>query len=299
MFSIFKKVETDIELQELASHGTGKFPIRYYLDDSRDFFDQVVNRHWHREVEFALVREGEVSYWIGEENITLNRGEGVFINSRVIHGYTAEQPSVVPNIVFSPEFIAGGNPVVYEKYIEPILHAPITCLPIRKENPAQSELLRLLEYVFELFETDRETKELDLQLASTGIWRELFLHRHECRIALPSSNSLSNQNRLRVMLEYIYENYARKISLADIAAAAKVSKSEALRCFKEGTATSPVDYLIQYRLNRAKQLLIETDRTVTEISSEVGLDNVGYFARLFKRMFNRTPNQLRKEYRKR
>lgn len=96
------------------------------------------------------------------------------------------------------------------------------------------------------------------------------------------------------MLEFIYENYSKKINLLDIASAAKVSKSEALRCFKEGVNISPVDYLNRYRLNVAKKLLLSTDNTIAEISSQVGYDNVGYFDRLFKQAFDVTPNQLRK-----
>ncbi|WP_145408115.1 helix-turn-helix transcriptional regulator [Paenibacillus xylanexedens] len=84
------------------------------------------------------------------------------------------------------------------------------------------------------------------------------------------------------------------MQLIDIASAATVSKSEALRCFKDGTATSPINYLIQYRLNKAKELLLHTELTITDISFKVGFDSIAYFDRMFKRAFGVTPQNIRK-----
>ncbi|MCZ4142619.1 hypothetical protein BZG17_33025, partial [Escherichia coli] len=157
----------------------------------------------------------------------------------------------------------------------------IAFLHLSKESPWQHDILKSLKRAFELFDSGEITKELDVQIIVSYIWRELFIHKDACNMLSQSKNSHLIQTRLRMMLEFIYENYAEKIQLIDIASAAKVSKSEALRCFKEGTSTSPIEYLNQYRLNTAKELLLNTDKTITEISSRVGYDNIGYFDRLF------------------
>lgn len=294
VFYLNQTVPTDMSLRELTIHGSIQFPVQYYLDETRYFPKQTVNRHWHRELEFAVVREGEVEYWVGEEKVRLQRGEGIFINSRIIHGYSALQPAHVPNLVFSPELITSGNQLIYQKFIEPVLYSKIAFLHLSKESPWQHDILKSLKRAFELFDSGEITKELDLQIIVSYIWRELFIHKDACNMLSQSKNSHMIQTRLRMMLEFIYENYAEKIQLIDIASAANVSKSEALRCFKEGTSTSPIEYLNQYRLNTAKELLLNTDKTITEISSQVGYDNIGYFDRLFKRAFGVTPNQLRK-----
>ena len=98
---------------------------------------------------------------------------------------------------------------------------------------------------------------------------------------------------MKLMLQFITENYARQITLLDIAHSANISKSEALRCFHLAIRSTPVNYLIEYRLRRAKKALLETDNTVTQIAAEVGMDNVGYFIRTFKKVYSITPKQFR------
>ena len=95
------------------------------------------------------------------------------------------------------------------------------------------------------------------------------------------------------MMQFIVKNYREKISLDEIAAAANISKSEALRCFHLGIRSTPVRYLVDFRLNRAKELLEATNDTVTEIAAEVGIDNISYFVRIFTRKFGMTPRAYR------
>ena len=80
----------------------------------------------------------------------------------------------------------------------------------------------------------------------------------------------------------------------DIAHSANISKSEALRCFHLAIQSTPVNYLIEYRLRWARKALLETDDTVTQIATKVGMENVGYFIRTFKKVYNITPKQFRK-----
>lgn len=287
-------VVTDERLRELATHGSKQFPIQYYLDDTDNFPNHNVNRHWHDELEFAVIQEGTADYLIGEEIVQLGKGDGIFINSRIIHGYEAGGRAVVPNIVFSPELISGGNQMVYQKFIQPILCSRISCLYLSSQIDWQNEILQSLQQIFHLLNSEEETREIDVQINIASIWRTLYLHQQSCMELPQTAGFLTTQERLRLMLEFIYENYTERIRLADIASAAKVSTSEALRCFKEGADASPVDYLIQFRLNKARELLQTTENTVTEIAATVGFENAGYFGRMFKKAFGVTPKYLRK-----
>lgn len=80
-----------------------------------------------------------------------------------------------------------------------------------------------------------------------------------------------------------------------LAAEANISKSEALRCFKRGIGTTPVKYLIDYRLERARELLCKTNDTVIRVAADVGIDNTSYFVRIFKKMYGMTPGAFREE----
>ena len=67
------------------------------------------------------------------------------------------------------------------------------------------------------------------------------------------------------MLTFIYTHYAESVTLDDIARAADISRSEAGRCFNAYLGCSPVDALIQYRLQTACRLLSDTTLTLQEI----------------------------------
>ena len=100
-------------------------------------------------------------------------------------------------------------------------------------------------------------------------------------------------SRMRTMLGYISENYSEKTDLSMIAASAGISKSEALRCFNESIGVTPVRYLNDYRLSRAKDLLTSTEDTVTSVAMSVGIDNISYFVRRFSEKFGMTPSAYR------
>lgn len=100
---------TNEQLRELAVHGSKEFPIQYYLDDTQNYCNQKINRHWHSECEFAVTQEGEIDCLIGDENVHICNGDGIFINTRIIHGFKAQRRSIMPNIVFSPKLISAAN----------------------------------------------------------------------------------------------------------------------------------------------------------------------------------------------
>ena len=114
---------------------------------------------------------------------------------------------------------------------------------------------------------------------------------------LPKSETtriqINAQIRLQKMLSYIYEHYAEAITLEDIAGSANISRSEAGRCFNTYMGCSPVNALIQYRLQTARRLLNDMTLTLQEISYSCGFSSVNYFSRQFRQIYGYTPAQIR------
>lgn len=102
---------------------------------------------------------------------------------------------------------------------------------------------------------------------------------------------LTRQIRLQKMLTYIYEHYAETVTLEEISNAAHISRSEAGRCFHTYMGCSPVEALIQYRLQTAHRLLNEKTLTIQEICFACGFNSVNYFSRQFKKAYGYTPGQ--------
>ncbi len=93
---------------------------------------------------------------------------------------------------------------------------------------------------------------------------------------------------------YLDKNYARDINLDLLAKTFSISKYHMSREFKRCIGKSPIDYLIDVRINRAKTLLYDTNRPVAEICQLVGIPNPNHFLYLFKEREGVTPSAFRK-----
>lgn len=87
--------------------------------------------------------------------------------------------------------------------------------------------------------------------------------------------------------------YAEPLDVAALAARAHVSPTHFARCFKAAYGSTPHQYLLGRRLDRAALLLRETDRPVTEICLDVGFASLGTFSTTFRRMLGVTPSSYR------
>ena len=123
------------------------------------------------------------------------------------------------------------------------------------------------------------------------IFEYIFAHFTDFPKSEATRIQIKNQIRIQKMLSYIYEHYADNVTLEDIASAANISRSEAGRCFNAYMGCSPIDALIQYRLQLAHKLLSEKTQTLQEISYSFGFNSVNYFSRQFKKTYGYAPSQ--------
>lgn len=96
------------------------------------------------------------------------------------------------------------------------------------------------------------------------------------------------------MLQYIQEHYDGELTLAKIAESAAVSENECLRCFRSMIGSTPIRYVKQLRVQRAAELLVSTDRRISDIGAECGFQEMSYFAKIFRELKGCTPSEFRK-----
>lgn len=103
-----------------------------------------------------------------------------------------------------------------------------------------------------------------------------------------------NGINVKALMEYIQFNYSKIISLDDLIDIAHTNKTTLTSLFKELFGTTPIKYLNKIRMNKAKELLSNTDISIGEIAELTGFQSIYYFSRYFKTHEAITPVEYRK-----
>ena len=98
------------------------------------------------------------------------------------------------------------------------------------------------------------------------------------------------------LLHYIHLHYFQDISIAQMAEENNIDRTYIFKLFKKYQHTSPSQYLLEYRLDKACMLLMKTSLSITDISFAVGFQNAPYFSRQFVRYKGMTPSAYRKQF---
>lgn len=294
-----KQIPIDEKMRELTQHGSEDFPIEYYLDELFLFPEQTLPLHWHPELEFWKAEGGDNLIQIGSETIFLKDQSAVLIHPDVLHGFRQADPSqqlYCPNIVFKEELIAPVTSRIYQSYVAPLLtDRRIPYILLSPENPWQKEILDCLEEIFSVMKNTKiPCYEMIIQRTLSQIWQILFLNKDSIPVTGAPKNERLLQIRIQKMLTFIHSSYSRPVNLEDIAASAGISRSEASRCFQACLHTSPVNYLLSFRIEMAKYELSRSQDTIEEISLKCGFQTSSYFCRIFRKETGWTPLMYRR-----
>lgn len=289
----YTKIRTDETLRETIRHGSEEYPFRYYMEDIWLFDFHCIDWHWHPEVEFVFIEKGTAEVLVGSSRYVLNTGTGIFINAQVIHRFESTESVIIPNIVFSPSLLSPEGSLLYRKYIQPVLDSSTECLIFSSDVPWQKEILNLLLSIFAVQDSGDicEIKTVELLLK---LWSILYENAHITGKLSASRGTAHTQAQLQIMLQYIHKNYSHPVSLDEIAKTVMLSRSSVLNLFHKYLHTSPISYLVNYRLKYAAKLLVTTESKVSSIAQDTGFENIGYFCRKFKELFQVTPGEYRK-----
>lgn len=268
-----------------------------YVLHVADLHDMAVPWHWHEEVEFAYVIAGAIEVVTANAKYTFNKGEAFFVNANVLccmHKTTQSNSSVINSHLFHPIFLGGHYKSIFEtKYLNPILqNRNIDILEIRGGSEAQREILQLLRRAAVL------QREADAEFQTRNIFSKIWLLLIKEQAGLPKDTqivNLQNRDRIQTMLFYIHQNYMEKITLEEISASASIGSRECLRCFRNTINKAPIEYLMDYRLQKAGELLKKSDMRVTDIGLQTGFSSNAYFGKIFKERFKMTPVEYRKK----
>ncbi len=101
---------------------------------------------------------------------------------------------------------------------------------------------------------------------------------------------------IKTAISYIQNNYSEKIHIKDLSKQINMNEQYFCRFFKRMIGKTPMEYVNEYRIKKAKELLRETNRQVMDICLECGFHNMGNFIKVFKKHTGINPMKYRKNF---
>lgn len=215
----------------------------------------------------------------GESYVVLSTGQALLLNCRTPQSYcTAPGQSCWHHYWVH---LDGAGVAA----MEPLL------LPDKKLPPVQLTGGRMQE-LFELVLEQMELGTVD-SMVQTG----LALHEMLALCAqslFAQAEMTTNRQLILQAAETLRKNYRQELSLADLLSSAHMSKSYFLRLFRRYMGTTPYNYLVNFRITQAKELLVLTDHSISEIAQEAGFGDASNFSTRFAKATGQSPMQYRK-----
>lgn len=249
--------------------------------------------HWHQDIEVTVVLKGSMKIEIAGKQYTIHQGNGIFINSKAIHGGMSMGSDHI--CVRLHPILLCTNEYIEENYVTPLLSSKnFSAIPLSHEIPWQKQIMDLITELYMFDSAKAEELPLLIESYFYRIWTLVYMN---VKINQRTDKHESiRMTKLKTMMGYIQEHYAEKITLKEIAEAGNVSLGTCNSLFNKIIHRSPVAYLLSYRLNEAQKLLIQTDLSVNEIADRTGISGASYFSEIFHREYELTPREYRRQY---
>lgn len=284
--------------EELLPGFADDFPYIASRADIDKHIGHFVPWHWHKAVELFYMESGALEYYTPGGKRRFPAGSGGLVNSNVLHATKAisqAEKNIQLLHIFNLSLLAGEpGSRIESKYITPIVAAPqLEILPLFPENAPQAKILNLIQEAFR-FSGEEFGYEMKLREALSEIWLLLF---EQAGPMLAKGGAYNKSNdKVKLMLIYIHEHYFEKISVSEVAAAAYLSERECFRVFQNCLHMTPAEYIRNYRLQAACQMLARGQEPVTAVSHACGLGSSSYFGKVFREYAHCTPSEYRKKW---
>jgi len=268
----------------------------------RDHEYSMNSKHFHESFEVYFLLEGERYYFIDRETYLVKAGMTVLVKRSQIHKTSMAGHSYHDRLLLQ---LDSGK---FSPYMKMMGLSSLEDLFERLNGVVEytpgdwSELLKLLAALKQELKERKSGYEAAVRILviyiliiSSRYGGSEKVHREVLTIDSHQAQTAKHQ-KIREVTEYLLTHYATKESQEEMAAHFFVSKSYLCRIFKEVTGFTLNEYQNLARIKVARQLLVDTDSSITEIADQVGFESITYFERVFKKLTAERPLQYRKKY---
>lgn len=245
--------------------------------------------HYHPEYELTYIVKGNGYRIVGNSYEHFNDGDLVLLGNHLPHTWSGKLNDGIKSdavvIQFSKEFIAPFLGLNESLLIKDMLNTSVRGIRFEPDAELVSKIIALTE-----------TNGVDKILKLISILDDLSKKQPILIASNSFHNVVSKKNEIRInkVCLYIQNNFHTKISLKEVADLIYLTESNFCKFFKKATGKTYSDYLNELRINEACRLLVQTEKSINQISFECGFETLSYFNRVFLSKKEMTPSIFRK-----
>lgn len=243
--------------------------------------------HKHLRIEINYVKKGNCILYLDNECVTFRKGEVMIIAPHVNHRFEAGPGgAVLMQLEFLPEIFSlfnfSANAATSELDSAFIFSEENRLIKIVNNAPIIHTVQNIVN--------ELEQKSAYYQYLVVMYYAELLVlvYRHINETYLPVCTNES----LKKAIAYIRQNYHSNINIGHVARHAGISERYLRRLFSQHLNLTPLDYLNRLRVNKAVELLRNTDMLIKEICFQCGFQSPQYFSRVFKQQMGISPYRM-------
>ena len=267
-------------------------PTVFYVSKVKMMNDGVYHDHDFAELSYIL--SGKAKYLVEDKEYEVEAGDLLICNPGVKHAHIVTNPKE-PTI----EFIAGFTDFHFKNMAPNSIELSNHSYILHTNAELKQELTK---HCYSMI-AERESDQAGMYFMLKAHLMQLLLlvmreiadvektEQKGCNFETYNKNYAVNR-----IITYLNENYEDKISLEQIAHNMYLSPVYISKIFKEETGESPINYLIKIRLEKAKDILLNSEGgSIKSIANQVGYDDVYHFSKLFKKYYGISPLYYKKQ----
>lgn len=245
--------------------------------------------HYHPEFELTYIVKGNGYRIVGNSYEPFNDGDLVLLGSNLPHTWSGKADGDVNSdaivIQFSSEFILPFLELNESLLIKNMLNSSLRGINFEPDEQLVTKIIEITK-----------TNGVDRILKLISILD--ILSKKQIKLIAPNTfhNVVSKKSEVRInkVCLFIQNNFQNKIYLKEVADLIYLTESNFCKFFKKATGKTYSGYVNEIRINEASRLLIQSDRTISQISFECGFETLSYFNRVFLNKKGITPSFYRK-----
>ncbi|MBM7636310.1 helix-turn-helix domain-containing protein [Streptococcus saliviloxodontae] len=256
--------------------------------------------HWHPEMEINYIHKGSARFHIDYDYFDSQEGDIILIRPNGMHSIhpIIKTEHDMETVKFHLDMI--GYSIVDQvslRYLQPLQTSNFKFIPrIQKGMEGYDAIKSCLMSILSLCRDEGRHFEILLKSKLHEFIYLLYYYRYVVR--KHTDDTYRKNEKIRELIDYINNNYQESLSIEFLSEFVGYSKTHFMTIFKQHTGTSCTEFVIQVRLNKACDILINSTTPILEVATSIGFNNLSNFNRQFKRYYQMTPSQYRKQFTK-